>query len=266
MILNMALSRVNQRVTLSGICLFIVGVVWSQTIHALEFDGVLNWNRRVALSTPVSGIVTQVNVQLGDKVNEGEALIQLDDQVLVANVDKAKANVIRLDRLYLEAQRELERNQELYDRTVLSNHELELAKIGYDDAAAQLAAAKAQLAAAQHQLKYSVVRAPFSGYVSNRNVEVGQTIVSSQQASTLVELVDALSMLAQGAVSFGKSQKIEKGQAASVYFGKTRYKAVVQSVGIEPLKNTTDQYRVTVTFATNGKKFRAGEKVKVSIP
>ena len=88
---------------------------------AAEYDGVLDFNRKAKLSTPVSGVVAKVNVQPGDRVIQGDVLLQLDNGVIKANVEKAKADVQHYERLYKEAERELQRNQELYDRTVLSD-------------------------------------------------------------------------------------------------------------------------------------------------
>ena len=101
---------------------------------AAEYDAVLDWNRKAKLSTPVSGVVAKVNVQPGDRVNQDDVLLQLDNGVMKANLEKAKADVEFYERSFKEAQRELDRNQELYDRTLIAEHDLEMAKIQADDA------------------------------------------------------------------------------------------------------------------------------------
>ena len=246
--------------------IILLSLLTSQNVFALELDGVLDWNRRVSLSTSVSGVVSEVFVQLGDKVESGAKLVELDAKVFSANVEKTSAAVIAQDRLYLEAERELGRNQELYDRTVLSDHDLEMAKIAFDRAKLELASAKANLALAEQQLKYSVIRAPFTAYIINKNVEPGQTIVTTQTAPMLLEIVDANTMIAKVKASYSRLNKLEKGKQATVVFGNKKLKGVIQSIGIEPINKSKDQYWVSVAFNTNGKRFRAGQKVKVYIP
>ena len=163
---------------------------------AAEYDGVLDFNRKAKLSTPVSGVVAKVNVQPGDRVIQGDVLLQLDNGVIKANVEKAKADVQHYERLYKEAERELQRNQELYDRTVLSDHELELAHIAFTQATSQLRNAEAILAKAEFDLRHSEIAAPFNGIVIRRNVNEGETIVSSDTAPLLIELAEADVMIA----------------------------------------------------------------------
>jgi len=246
--------------------ILLLGLIISQNVFALEFDGVLDWNRRVSLSTPVSGVVSGVFVQLGDKVDSGAKLVELDSTVFFANVKKTKAAVTAQDRLYLEAGRELERNQELYERTVLSDRDLELAKIAYDRAGLELASAKADLAVAEQQLKYSVIRAPFTAYIIAKNVEPGQTIVTTQNAPMMLEIVDANTMIAKVKASFSRTKRLTKGMQATLVFDNKSIKGAIQSVGIEPVNKGQDQYRVSIAFNTHGKRFRAGQKVKVDIP
>jgi len=237
----------------------------AESVFALELDGVLDWNKRVSLSTSVSGVVSEVFVQLGDKVESGEKLLELDKAVFSANVAKTSAAVVAQDRLYLEAERELDRNQELYERTVLSDHDLEMAKVAFDKAALELATAKADLAVAKQQLKYSVIRAPFTAYIIGKNVEPGQTIVTTQTAPMLLEVVDAETMLAKVKLSYSRLKGLKKGEPATVALGNKKHKGVIQSIGLEPTNKSKDQYLVSVAFNTQGKRLRAGQKVQVNL-
>jgi len=257
----------NNGMTSRGrLLLLLLGLMLSQNVFALEFDGVLDWNRRVSLSTPVSGVVSQVFVQLGDKVDSGVKLVELDSTVFFANVEKTTAALVAQDRLYLEAGRELHRNQELYERTVLSDRDLELAKIAYDRARLQLDSAKADLAVAEQRLKFSVIRAPFTAYIIDKNVEIGQTIVTTQNATMLLEIVDANTMIAKVKASYSRLKRLAKGMPATVFVSNKPIKGAIQSIGIEPLNKSQDQYLLSVAFNTQGKHFRAGQKVKVNIP
>ena len=265
MFLNPRGTGIHVNVCLRYLLIPLLSLFSTQYAFAFEVDGVLDWNKRVRLSTSVSGVVSQVFVQLGDKVESGEKLLELDNVVFSANVAKTSAAVVAQDRMYLEAKRELDRNQELYERTVLSDHDLEMAKVAFDKAALELATAKAELAFAEQQLKYSVIRAPFTAYVIGKNVEPGQTIVTTQTAPMLLEVVDAETMLAKVKLSFSRLKGLIKGESATVALGNKKLKGVIQSIGLEPANKSKDQYLVSVAFNSKGKRLRAGQKVTVNL-
>ena len=237
-----------------------------ETVLAADYEAVLDWNRKARLSTPVSGVIAKVNVQPGDRLNEGEVLLQLDNGVIKANVEKAKAGVQRNERLYKEAERELERNQELYDRTVLSDHELETARIAFDNANAELKTAEAALAKAEFDLRHSEIRAPFNGVVIERNVNEGETIVSSDTPPVLIEFAEVGIMMAQFHISGDKLAGFKNGQKASVKVGGTSYAGEVSSVGFEPASKSGNKYLIKVRFNTKESLLRAGRSAIVSVP
>ena len=58
---------------------------------AAEYPGVLAWKQRVVLSTPVSGVVTSVPAVAGERVREGQVLVQLDKRPFESALRKAEA-------------------------------------------------------------------------------------------------------------------------------------------------------------------------------
>ena len=71
------------------------------------------------LGVPVSGVTQSVYVDVGQKVVKNEKLLQLDDTVFKARVKQASSALQSQEAQYKEAERELKRAEELYDRTVL---------------------------------------------------------------------------------------------------------------------------------------------------
>ncbi len=236
------------------------------TAPAAEYEAMLDWNRKAKLSTLVTGVVGKVTVRPGDRVRVGDVLLQLEDRVLKANVEKAKADVQHYDRLYKEAERELERNQELYDRTVLSDHELEMAHIAFDQATAQLKTAEAQLAKMESDLRYSEIKAPFDGVVTVRNANEGEIIVSSETPPVLIELAETDVMIAEFQVSGGQLGGFNMGGKATVVVGGVKYKGEVSAVGFEPVSKASNKYVINVRLYTEGKLLRAGRPAKVILP
>ncbi|WP_455211534.1 efflux RND transporter periplasmic adaptor subunit [Kaarinaea lacus] len=231
-----------------------------------EYDAVLDWNRKAKLSTPVSGVVAKVNVRPGDRVIEGDVLLQLDNGVIKANVEKAKADVQHYERLYKEAERELERHQELYDRTVLSDHELELAHIAFAQATAQLRTAEAALAKVEFDLRHSEIKAPFDGIVILRQVNEGETIVSSDTPPLLIEVAEADVMITSFQVTGGQLGRFKNGKKATVSVGGNQYAGEVSAVGFEPVSKSGNKYLINVRFNTKGRLLRAGRAAKVNVP
>jgi multidrug efflux system membrane fusion protein len=242
------------------------GILLTMAANAAEVDAVLDWSRRVQLSTTVTGVVADIRVNTGDRVKQGDLLLALDDRIMKANVDKTSAEVDRSTRLHKEAERELDRQQELFDRTVLSEHELELARIGLDDAKARLKAAEAAKVKAQVDFEHAHVRAPFDAIVLARHAELGQTIISTDQPAPLVELGEAGKMIASMTVSLGTANKLKVGQSVPVVIGGKKYTGKIQAVGFEPVPGKKKRYPVAVEVPIDGRLLRAGQGARVVLP
>ncbi len=235
---------------------------------AIEVDARLDWSKRVELAFPVNGVVAGVHAGHGDRVNKGEILVFLDPREFNTAVNRAQAAVKSQQELKLEATREVERAEELYERTVLSDHELQTTRIALETATARLEAARAELSQAQLAKERSELRAPFAAIVVSQNVEVGETIVSSMQARTLVVLAEQGRMLARASVSAGQLELLKIGDAATVVVGKRRISGSVLQIGLEPIGSESGKplYEVVCQFATDGVTLRKGQQVRLELP
>lgn len=137
------------------------------------------------LSTAVSGVVKEVKTKKGQKVKKGQVLLVLDQRVFIAELEAAKKSVNSASLDLEENKKELERTEELYDRTVISDHELELAKVNYAAAEKNYANAQKQLAHAQYQLDYSKIIAPVSGKIKSVGAWEGM-VVNNQIKNTIL--------------------------------------------------------------------------------
>ena len=150
----------------------IIAIALSTTSHVVaeEFEGVLDWSKRVELSTPVNGIVQKVFSQTGKIAAKGEVLVQLDPRAFKADLKYAKAKFKNTNEQSLEAQRELDRQLDMYDRSMLSDHDLQIAKNNFTAAQSNYLQAQAALTKAKLNLEYSAIRAPFNAIVINFGV------------------------------------------------------------------------------------------------
>lgn len=238
-------------------------------LQAAEVTGSLQWVRRVELSTPVSGVISQVAVNSGDEVQKGQTLLNLDARGFNALVKKAEARVQTGKEARDEARRELERTTEMYERTLLSDHELQLAKIALSNAEAELQAAEAERTLARLELEYSRVQAPFDGVVLERSAEVGQTVVTRMQSVPLLVLAETGRMLARIEVGEQELATLRKGMEAQVRAGGKTFRGTVQRLGMEPViaAGGVAKYEADVLFDyPRNERLRAGQSAVVVLP
>ncbi|MBL1278189.1 MAG: efflux RND transporter periplasmic adaptor subunit [Ectothiorhodospiraceae bacterium] len=248
---------------LSSVLLGIMLGVMPGMLIAQEMDATLLWGNKMPLGTPVSGVVATVNVIAGDAVKKGDVLMALDDRILRASVQARTAALKSTTNDRDEAERELTRTQEMYDRTLISDHDLALAVIQRDAAITSQQIAKASLVKAEIDLWHSQLRAPFDAWVIRRDVAVGQTIVSRLQATPLLVLVEAKFMLARVHVSTEQLSAVRNGEKAVVSVNGKSYTGIVYFISLEPVEKATTQYVVDVKFTTGKPLLRAGLPAKV---
>ena len=230
----------------------------------------LQWAQRVELSTLVSGNIAAVNVDVGSRVKAGETLLHLDDRGFKAQLVKAKADNAHAKDALDEAKRELERSQELFDRTVLSIHDLQLVKIALARAQADYRGTQAALEQAKLNLEYSAIRAPYDGIVLHRQAQVGQTVISRLQATPLLVLARSDRMIARAGVVRKELDKLNPGQSLNVQVGGETYAGKVVRLGLEPMPEEVGPepvYAVDIEFTPPaGSDLRAGQQATVPLP
>jgi RND family efflux transporter MFP subunit len=255
----------------SRLCICVLGasLAWGPPAAAAEeVEAVLQWARRVELSTPVSGTVTEVLVQQGEIVQKGQPLLRLDPRPFEARVEQAQAELDRIAPAREEAERERERAEELYDRAVLANHELDLARVAHERADAEHLAARAVLAQARLELEHSTVRAPFDAVVVRRDAELGQTVVTRLQPVTLVVVAEAGRMVARAALDHDRLEALAVGQAVAVTVAGRRYEGTLARIALEPVAGPGEpRYELDVQFTFDpALRLRAGRPATLSPP
>jgi multidrug efflux pump subunit AcrA (membrane-fusion protein) len=148
----------------------------------LQATGYVTARRQATVSAQITGALTQVLIEEGERVSAGQVLAKLDDTAQraalaqsVAQVQAAKAILVQVQAQLDQSRRDLKRNQDLIDRHLVSQQALETADTQVRTTAAQVASqirqvelAEAGQRGAQVQLDYTTVRAPFSGVPRKR--------------------------------------------------------------------------------------------------
>ncbi len=128
---------------------------------------------RVEVMAKGSGLVTALNFEEGDRVDEGAVLAELERDELQAQVQQAQVNV-RQNRY------QMEKAVEQYEKGILSEVEAENARFAYEAAVASLDVQKLAL-------ENQTLRAPISGVIAARNINEGQMISAGTPAFTIVD-------------------------------------------------------------------------------
>ena len=182
----------------------------TQTVSA---NGTLNPVVLVNVGTQVSGTVTQLSVDFNDKVEKGQALLELDRSLLAAQARQSSANIGNIAATLDLARASEARMKSLFEQEYVSRQELEQAVQSRKSAEAQLAQARAAADKDQVNLNYTTIRSPVSGIVVDRVVDLGQTVAASLQTPTLIKIAQDLSEMRIDS-SFAEADigKIKQGQ------------------------------------------------------
>jgi RND family efflux transporter MFP subunit len=169
----------------------------------------------VRVGSRASGVVKRLYVQIGDAVEKGQLLAELDDRDLTARRDQAAADVRRSLAELRYAQADLDRKRELGAAKVIAPSELDLADRACAVAEQQLAVAQAALASAATQLDYARIVAPIAGVVASVSTQEGETVAASLAAPTFVTLIDLSRLEVWAYVDETDIGRIQLGQAAT---------------------------------------------------
>ena len=137
----------------------------------------------------VSGTLTKLCVQEGERVKQGQTLFIIDQVPYIAALQTADANVEAAEAGYATAELTYKSRQELYKENVISEFDLTTAKNNMLTAKAQLSQAKAQQLSAKNNLSYTVVKSPSDGVAGTLPYRVG-ALVSSAIPQPLTTISD----------------------------------------------------------------------------
>lgn len=149
------------------------------------YPATLHGENDVEIRPQITGFLTKVHVQEGQRVSAGQVLFTIDQVQLQAAVDAAKAAVAVAQANVNTAQTNATNNKILLDKNIISAPAYQTSVDALNAAKAQLSQANAQLVSARKNLSYSVVKAPSSGVVGSIDFKEG-ALVSPQTLLTVL--------------------------------------------------------------------------------
>jgi len=232
--------------------------------------GALNAVTTVQVGAQVSGIVSKLYADFNSVVTKGQVVAMLDTTLLYAAMSDAAAAVEKA-KVQLElAKKQFIRTDTLFRAKVAAQADYDLAYSAYRSAEADLRARYAALSHEKTNLRYATIKAPINGTVISRNVDVGQTVISSFNAPTLFTIANDLTQMQVLAnVDEADIGQIKVGQDAVFTvdaYPYEKFKGVVSMIRLQPVVvQNVNNYVVVINVSNPDLKLLPGLTANITI-
>jgi len=153
----------------------------------------------VELKPRVSGYLTEAAVEDGALVQAGDLLFRIDARPFEAALAEARGRMRSVETRLANARTELARARGLLDVQAVSQEEFDTLDAAVKSAESDLAAAQASMRSAELNVEFTRITAPVAGRVSDRRVDVGNTVKADDTLLTTIMSVDPMHFSFQGA-------------------------------------------------------------------
>ena len=216
----------------------------------LHFVGVADASKDVMIPAEAGGAIKKINFRLGDVVKTGDVLVEVDDVVRRLSYESAKLN-------YDKFEDDLRRFKSLRQGDAITETQLRDMQLGYD-------AAKIALQQAEKALNDTRVVAPFGGYITSKNVELGGWLNVGQVVAGLVDISELKVVFH---VSENNVYQLRTGQRVKIsadVYPDTEWIGVITN--ISPKGSAAHTYPIEVTIKNSGKeRLKAGTYVNIRV-
>lgn len=229
---------------------------------SISASGKVQPKEYVDVGAQVSGQLKSFLIEVGDKVEKGDLLAEIDETLAVAKVDADRAQMKELQASFAQQEATLElakanagRANMLYKADAISQAEqqaataeLKVATARLEQLSAQIERQQSTLTADLASLSYTKIYAPMSGTVVSQAAVVGQTLNANQTTPTILRIADLSVMTVEADVSEADVLRVKPG--AEAYFttlGSTgeRWRTKVRQVLPQPeIVNDVVLYKV----------------------
>jgi len=267
-------------------------------VDTVGATGTLQAVTTVQVGSQVSGNIEWLGADFNSIVKKGQVIARLDPSLFDAQLQQQRANLTQARANLTKANSDLDQRrvqltdaQQKYDRAsslskqqLLAQSELDAAKIAVDSARAAVASQQATVVQAQAGVtqseasvnqsqvnrEHTVILAPIDGIVTQRNVDVGQTVAASMQAPTLfIIAADLTEMQVNANIDEADVGKIRPGQTVSFRvdaYPTDNFAGTVAQVRLQPIvvQNVTT-YGAVITVPNRQLKLKPGMTANVKI-
>ncbi|MEW6411536.1 MAG: efflux RND transporter periplasmic adaptor subunit [Candidatus Zixiibacteriota bacterium] len=220
----------------------------SESQASLVASGYVVAQRKAEVASKATGRLKYLGFEEGDTVLANQIIGELENEDIKANLELARANLVRAMADSLNAGRNYRRQAQLYETGSITEAVFEDAETAYALAKAGVAAAEASLKAAEVDLEYTYIRAPFSGTILTKNADVGEIVApfasSASSKGSIVTLADMNSLEVEADVSEANIHKVSVGQKCDIILD--AYPGRTYPGEVKKIVPTADRSRATV--------------------
>lgn len=239
----------------------------------LTASGYVVARRKAVVSAKIQGRLSELRVEEGSEVREGQVIARLESTDYQAQVMRAQAAVLRAEAELAENQRQLRLAEDLTRQNILGTDQRDAIASRVRIAEAQLAQAKADQSFSEAQFANTQIRAPFSGVVVKKMAEVGESVAPippgvnlSTSSGAIVALADLATLEVEADVAESNVAKVQNGQPAEVTveaIPDKRFRAVLRQV-TPTADRTKATVQVKVTILEKDKDLKPEMSAKVT--
>ncbi len=224
-------------------------------------DGTVEAVNQSTVSAQTAGRVSAVYFDVNDVVEAGALIMRIRSTEQAASFTQAQAALKEATAREAEAQTRYERISDMYQRRVVAKATYDEASAARDAAVARLIAARAGLDAAREGVAYTEIRAPYPGVVTQKHVQVGESVAPGTPLMTGASL-DALRVVAE--IPQSVIDAVRAARKAAVYVDGRR----IESTGITiypAAQPETNTFRARIELPKGVQGLAPGMFVKVGL-
>jgi RND family efflux transporter MFP subunit len=229
-----------------------------------RFSGIVEAADTSSISFEVTGIVQSMEVDVGDRVENGQLLAVVDDSAYRLNIEAATAEVKRARVEFNDAQNAYDRYRTMLESSgAISERAVELAEANRSSAQGSLAYAESRLRMAERDLARTRLSAPFDGVVAQRHVEAFQQVATGQK---VLDLFMEGAMEAALSVPESEIRFVHIGLPASIRFpalGSETFEGIVGEVS--EVAGAANAFPVRVVVNSDNPGIRPGVTAEVTL-
>ncbi|MGM9804432.1 MAG: efflux RND transporter periplasmic adaptor subunit [Muribaculaceae bacterium] len=237
--------------------------------ESVTATGTLESVSQVDVGTQVTGIVAKLFADYNSEVKEGQLLAEIDKTTLESELKSADANLQSAKLEYEYAKKNYDRDKQLHDKMLISDYEFDTTRKTFLVAQQTYEKCKADRVRSARNMSYAEIYSPINGIVISREVEVGQTVVSSMNVANIFTIADLDNMRVVANVDEADIGAVKEGQNATFTvdaFPNDVFSGVVTQVRINP--TTTSNvvtYEVLISASNPDHKLIPGLTANITI-
>ncbi|WP_297089655.1 efflux RND transporter periplasmic adaptor subunit [uncultured Draconibacterium sp.] len=216
-----------------------------------SFSGKLEADKQSNLSTRIMGQISRIYVKPGQKVSNGDLLVQIRNQDILAKKAQVEANKVEATTAFESAEKDLKRFEALYAAESASDKEMDDIRTHYNMAKARLAAIEQMEKEVEETMRYALIRAPYSGVITSKFVQEGDM---ANPGMPLLSMESPSQWKVIARIPEADIAKVKLNDAVKVKFTAVEAELDGKIVEINPsTTNTGNQYqaKVLVTIPEN---------------